>query len=334
MTTSQGSDGHPTAAQKQTLPRPPSVDYIRTDNLDELPRKAAARGWRRRVYRATGGRINPGRSAHEQRQADLHRRAATLLRGNYRIGVLGKGGVGKTTVSAGIGSLLAEHRTEDRVVAIDADTGFGKLGLRVDPAAVDSYWELVTDAHLYTLSDVRSRLGINRSGLFVLPGDPTKAHPLDPVYREAVARLDPHFAVTIIDCGTTVESPLTRAVAADLDAAVVVATPWADGASIAHHTLHWLAEHGSENLLRRAIVVLNDTDGNSDRTTCAGIAESFTRTGLLVFDLPFDRRLHAGAVLDTTYGMSRHSRVRFLEIAAALAENFGDNTHRHRPPPR
>jgi MinD-like ATPase involved in chromosome partitioning or flagellar assembly len=243
--------------------------------------------------------------------------------------VVGKGGVGKTTVAAGIGSLLAEHRHEDRVVAIDVDTGFGKLGPRIDPAAVDSYWELATDAHLHTLSDVRGRLGNNRSGLFVLPGDPSKRHPLDPaLYREAVARLDPHFAITIIDCGATMESPITRAVAADLDAAVVVATPWADGTTIAYQSLQWLAEHGSQDLSRTTIVVLNDTDGNSDHKIRAAIAESFPSTGVLVFEVPFDRQLHTGGVIDTTYGMTRQTRQRFLEIGSRTRQQL----QRQHPP--
>jgi hypothetical protein len=40
-------------------------------------------------------------------------------------------------------------------------------------------------------------------------------------------------------------------------------------------------------------------------------------------------------VIDVSRGMSAPTREQFLEIAAALAANFGDNTHRHqhsRPP--
>ena len=85
-----------------------------------------------------------------------------MLRGHYKIGVMGKGGVGKTTVSASVGSVFAELRQEDRVVAIDADTAFGKLGSRVDPKAQGSYWELATDQHLETFADVRSRVGKHR----------------------------------------------------------------------------------------------------------------------------------------------------------------------------
>src|SRR5258705_13541430 len=50
--------------------------------------------------------------------------------------------IGKTTVAACAGSSFAQVRHDDRVVAIDADTAFGKLGSRVDPHATGSYWDL------------------------------------------------------------------------------------------------------------------------------------------------------------------------------------------------
>ena len=194
------------------------------------------------VYRSTGGHLNLGPSATERHRVELQRRAARFLRTNYRIGLLGKGGVGKTTVAAGVGSSLAEVRHEDRVIAIDADSAFGKLGDRIDPEAVHSYVELATDPNLHTFADVRSHLGANRSGLFVLPGDPRRHHGLDPaLYSEVLLRLARHFAVTIVDCAATMDSPLTRTVVHHLDAAIIVTTPWDDATSIAHDSLDWLA---------------------------------------------------------------------------------------------
>jgi hypothetical protein len=38
----------------------------------------------------------------------------------------------QTTVAACVGSIFAQVRHDDRVVAIDADTAFGRLGARVD----------------------------------------------------------------------------------------------------------------------------------------------------------------------------------------------------------
>jgi len=132
----------------------------------------------------------------------------TLLRGHYKIGVLGKGGVGKTTVAAAVGSVFADLRQDDRVVAIDADTAFGKLGARVDPHVAGSYWEVVADRQLDTFADMRSRVGNNAAGLFVLAGESAtgRRRVLDPaIYREAVWQLDRHFTISIVDCGASLQ---------------------------------------------------------------------------------------------------------------------------------
>ena len=128
------------------------------------------------------------------------------------------------------------------------------------------------------------------------------------------------------------DAPLTRAAAADLDAAVVVTTPWADGVSVGHQTLHWLAEYGTPGLLGKTVVVVNNSDGNADAKTTAAVTQSFTSTGCPVFATPFDRRLRPGGIVDLHRGVGAPTREHFLEIAAALARNFGDNTHRRRPP--
>jgi|tagenome__1003787_1003787.scaffolds.fasta_scaffold19803296_2 MinD-like ATPase involved in chromosome partitioning or flagellar assembly len=49
--------------------------------------------------------------------------------------------IGKTTVAA-VGLSFAQVRHDDRVVAIDADTAFAKLGAQVDPHATGSLWDL------------------------------------------------------------------------------------------------------------------------------------------------------------------------------------------------
>lgn len=148
------------------------------------------------MFRGSFGLINPGPGPEEVREAQLEAKVRATLRGNYKVGVMGKGGVGKTTVSACVGSVFAELRQEDRVVAVDADTAFGKLGSRVDPRVSGSYWELAQDPNLDSFSDVRSRVGNNAAGLFVVTGELTPAlrRVLDPaIYREATSRLDGYF---------------------------------------------------------------------------------------------------------------------------------------------
>lgn len=290
-------------------------------------------GWRRWVYRASFGLINPGPSPEEQRQADLEARIRGALRGHYKVGVMGKGGVGKTTVAASIGSIFAELRQDDRVVAIDADTAFGKLGSRVDPKAQGSYWELAADQNLETFADVRSRVGNNAAGLFVLAGEatPARRRVLDPaIYREATSRLDRYFSISIVDCSSTMESPVTQEVLRDLDALIVVSSPWVDGAAAASQTMDWLANRGLTDLLRRTVVVLNDSDGHADKRTRALLAQQFADRGQAVVEVPFDGHLRPGGVIDRTTQMSPATRRRLLEVAAILAAYFP--THDDRIP--
>ncbi|MCW2529538.1 MAG: hypothetical protein QOD90_1336 [Mycobacterium sp.] len=320
----------------RVVPPPPTGSYadrIRADDLVPSRRITPARGWRRAVYKLTFGLVNPGQSPDEIRQAELEARIKVVLRGHYKVGVMGKGGVGKTTVSASIGSVFAELRQEDRVVALDADTAFGKLGSRVDPKAIGSYWELAGDQHLDSFADIRSRVGNNSAGLFVLAGEgsPARRRVLDPaIYREAAARLDRYFSITIVDCSSTMDTPVTQEVLRDLDALVVVSSPWVDGAAAAGQTMDWLANRGLTSLLRRTVVVLNDSDGHADKRTRAILAQQFAGQGQVVVEVPFDPHLRPGGVIAGTSEMSAPTRRKFIEIAAALAEHFPANDERGR----
>ena len=305
------------------------VDSIRTSELVPTKKMPPRKGWRRFVYRGTFGLVNLGPSPDEQRLADLENKIRSLLRGHYKIGVFGKGGVGKTTVAASVGSIFAELRQDDRVVAIDADTAFGKLGSRIDPNAAGSYWELAADEHLDTFADVRSRVGNNSAGLFVLAGESSTARRrvLDPaIYREATARLDRHFTISIVDCGSTMDSAIAQEVLRDLDALIVVSSPWVDGASAAGQTMEWLANRGYTGLLHRTVVVLNDSDGHADKRTRSILVQQFASRGQVVVEVPFDSHLRPGGVIDVTSEMSPMTRRRFIEITAAIAEHFASTT--------
>jgi MinD-like ATPase involved in chromosome partitioning or flagellar assembly len=239
--------------------------------------------------------------------------------------VLGKGGVGKTTVAASVGSIFAELRRQDRVVAIDADTAFGRLGSRIDPQTNGSYWEIASDQNLRSFADVSIRVGSNSAGLYVLAGEPTAGprRVLDPaLYREATSRLDRHFTIAIIDCGSTMDAPVTQEALSDLDALIVVSSPWADGAGAAAQTMEWLAAHGRTGLLHRTVVVLNDSDGHSDKRHRSALAQQFVERGQTVVEVPFDPHLRPGGVIDVRSELARKTRRKFLEISAAVAGFF------------
>ena len=65
--------------------------------------------------------------------------------------------IGKTTVATCVGSIFAQVRHDDPVVAIDANTAFGKLGASGRPARnrIVLGPSRAADEHLDTFADVR-----------------------------------------------------------------------------------------------------------------------------------------------------------------------------------
>jgi MinD-like ATPase involved in chromosome partitioning or flagellar assembly len=285
----------------------------------------------------TFGLIRPGPSPAQREEVQFEAAIRAVLHGNHKVGVLGKGGVGKTSVAASVGSIFAELRRRDRIVAVDADTAFGRLASRIDPESTNSFWELTADKNLHSYADVMARVGRNSAGLHVLGGEPAAGprRVLDPaIYREAALRLDRHFTISVIDCGSTMDAAVTQEVLRDLDALIVVSSPWADGASAAAKTMDWLADHNLRGLLQHTIVVLNDSDGHADKRTRSLLAREFINHGQPVVEVPFDPHLRPGGVIDVSTEMAPATRLRFLQITATVTGYFASRPAdtRNRPP--
>ena len=186
-------------------------------------------------------------------------RAGPAVRGGVPIPAL----MSPEAVSAvvGTGAIVVDGRSR-------TDFAAGHIPSRVDPKAQGSYWELASDQHLETFADVRSRVGTTRQGCSSSRARPTSARRrvLDPaIYREATTQLDRYFTISIIDCSSTMDTPVTQEVLRDLDALIVVSSPWVDGAAAAGQTMDWLAARGLRSLLQRTVIVLNDSDGHADK---------------------------------------------------------------------
>lgn len=135
----------------------------------------------------------------------------------------GKGGVGKTTVTAGLGRALAKRGK--RVVLMDADLGLNNLDVVMDAESRVVYDILdVVENRCRPRQALVEDLAVE--GLFILPGasydDGGKIGGQN--LRAIVHALSPAFDFLFIDCPAGIEAGFHRAVAA-ADEALVVTTP-------------------------------------------------------------------------------------------------------------
>jgi MinD-like ATPase involved in chromosome partitioning or flagellar assembly len=126
-----------------------------------------------------------------------------------------KGGVGKTTLTALLGTLLADLR-RDHIVAVDANPDFGSLGRVLAPAQpwfVDDILQLIDQPDL-SLSALDAHLGRAVHGLLVVPSptDPARMQRLDQdAYGHVIERLKSYSGLVLLDCGTGLHEPAARA---------------------------------------------------------------------------------------------------------------------------
>jgi len=165
------------------------------------------------------------RSGYRRRLDDAI--AAPRLRRCPTIAVVSpKGGVGKTTLTVLIGSLLA-HIRSDRVVAVDTNPDFGSLGWTLTPdhdVFADDMLELL-DRPDVPATELDAHLGRSRDGLMVLPApfDSARASRLDRnAYKRLIEHLQMRAGILLLDCGTGLHDPPAQAAVMCADQMVLV----------------------------------------------------------------------------------------------------------------
>jgi MinD-like ATPase involved in chromosome partitioning or flagellar assembly len=147
-----------------------------------------------------------------------------------------KGGVGKTTLTVLLGSLLARAR-RDRIVAVDTNPDFGSLGRTLTPdhqVFVDDLGDILEQPDL-SVTSLDRRLGRAIEGLMVLPAptDPARMARLDEdAYLRVIRRLQTMVGVLVLDCGTGLQEPAARAAQACADQIVLVSDAHPSTASL------------------------------------------------------------------------------------------------------
>jgi MinD-like ATPase involved in chromosome partitioning or flagellar assembly len=285
-------------------------------------------GWRKWVYDVTLRRVNLGNSHRDERLARLSRQAERHLVGCYRISVLSlKGGVGKTTTTASLGSTFASIRG-DRVIAVDANPDRGTLSQKVPletPATVRNMLRDIEDLNRY--SDVRAYTSQNAHRLEVLASD------TDPAvseafsgqdYDTAVELLEKFYSIVLTDCGTGLMHSAMNSILAGSDALVVVSSGSVDGARSASATLDWLDAHGHSELVRSSVAVVNAVRPRAGKVDLGKVVEHFEQRCRQVVLIPFDPHLEEGAEIDLNR-LKSGTRAALLELAAAVASGFPSN---------
>jgi MinD-like ATPase involved in chromosome partitioning or flagellar assembly len=311
-------------------PMPGSIP-LTAEHLLTNRRPEPTEGWRRLIWRLSGGKVIPGESAAELERRMLIAQAQTpVAAGHHRIAVMSlKGGVGKTTTTAALGNTLASLRG-DRVIAIDANPDRGTLGLKVRSETAATIRTLLAEAgNITRYADARAFTSQSPARLEVLASDtdPAVSEAFNAEdYRTVAGLIERYYSICITDCGTGL---LHGAMGATLDLAdqiVLVTLVAVDGASSAAATLDWLTAHGYADLVKNAIVVLNAVEAKSDVDVDL-LERHFDARCRAVVRVPFDPHLKEGAEVDLVR-LRPTTRGAYLRLAAAVGQAFGQRGER------
>ena len=313
--------------QQQPQPQPQNADALSSENLLGERRIPPSSGWRRAIYKATGGSVHPGESQSELRRKDLVARARQpVAGGHHRVAVMSlKGGVGKTTTTVGLGSMLASLRG-DRVIAVDANPDRGTLSDKVKLETAATVRDLLNNReNIHRYADVRAFTSQNGARLEVLASD------RDPAVSEAFSAddysavaviLEQYYSICITDCGTGLLHSAMAGVLALADQLVLVSSPSVDGARSASATLDWLEAHDHGHLVRSGVVVLSmvrhRTRSQVDLDKLQAHFESRCRA---VVRIPYDDHLEEGAEVELE-ALAPGTREAYLKLAAVVGDGL------------
>jgi MinD-like ATPase involved in chromosome partitioning or flagellar assembly len=195
------------------------VDALIRRRDDETPERTFDVGDPRSLTRVKPSLLDRGRTSWRSSNY-LHRledaiRAPRLRRCATIAVISPKGGVGKTTITALLGSLLALVR-RDRAIAVDTNPDYGSLGRALTPeheVYVDDFLDLLEQPDL-TPTQLDANLGRSTDGLMVLPAptDPARMSRLDrDAYAKVIERLKGMCGLLLLDCGTGLQEAPSEA---------------------------------------------------------------------------------------------------------------------------
>jgi MinD-like ATPase involved in chromosome partitioning or flagellar assembly len=322
-----GADYPPLPADAGTAQEHETSDSLTTEALLHGKRPAPGPGWRRTVFRATGGLVRVGESASSQRRRELVWRARTpVAGGHHRVAVMSlKGGVGKTTTTVGLGATLATLRG-DRVIAVDGNPDRGTLSDKVRLETSATVRDLLNERQqVHRYADVRAFTSQAPSRLEVLASDRDPAVSVafsEEDYCDVARVLEHYYSICITDCGTGLLHSAMTGVLNLADQIVLVSSPSVDGARSASATLDWLDAHGYGDLVRNAVVALSTVRPRSKSTVDLDrLEQHFAARCRAVVRIPYDPHLEEGAEVELEQ-LSPATTEAYLQLAATVGDGF------------
>jgi len=305
-------------------PVDPSHDLSSAQLLRQT-RKPPRSGWRRALFAASGGTVNLRESAAELQRRELISRVNQPLNGCYKIAMLSlKGGVGKTTITATLGSTLASLRG-DRVIGVDANPDRGTLAQKIPLETIATVRHLLRDAdRIRRYSDIRSYTSQGPSRLEILASeqDPAVSEAFSEAdYRRTVNLLEHFYNIVLTDCGTGLMHSAMKGVLDLAHSLVIVSSSSIDGARSASATLDWLDAHGYRELVGRSVAVINSVRPPAGKVDLERVATHFAARCRSVCRMPFDEHLEEGGEIDLDR-LGQSARLAALDLAATVADDF------------
>ncbi|MGH2841043.1 MAG: AAA family ATPase [Solirubrobacteraceae bacterium] len=256
--------------------------------------------------------------------------AGSLTRPNTVAVISPKGGVGKTSCTYLVGTLLAA-RKRLRVLAMDANPDFGTLAslapeaARSPRSAADLYQQLES---VPTSAAVRPYVTVLPSGLHILaaPERPDVMAAMSPRrYGVLLVFLAQFYDLILLDMGTGIVDPLAQLGISRADHVLVVTDQeYATVERVLGALRHLDAPDGDEPAapLERLTVILNKIPANGERAT---VREAFRKAGVRrQVAVPYDGQL--ATMLDSSSysleALRRPTRIAIRELGLVVAQRL------------
>nr|WP_240972687.1 TcpE family conjugal transfer membrane protein [Nonomuraea sp. FMUSA5-5] len=286
-------------------------------------------GWRRiaQVVVGGGGVRTDGSEVDEAR-------ARGVFSGGRRVVVLGcTGGAGQTTTALMLGHTLAQVR-DDRIVAVDANTGGGSLTSKIQPETPETLTSLLSGLDRVSgYLTMRGYTTRTASGLEVVSADTDagaeqrladRSFFSDHRLGESMRLLDRHYKLAVIDPAAALAARLLPYA----DQLVLVVPASEEAPEAVAMTYEWLDGHGCAELRRRAVMVVNGVSRRS--MTDVEQAESVARGRCrAIVRVPWEDDLAPGGAEVVDPGQLRAAgRRAYLALAGVVVAGFAAQTVR------